>query len=584
MSYKALYRTYRPASFDEVAGQKHIVKTLKNALKENKIAHAYLFCGPRGTGKTSMARIFAKALNCDEGFGMQCNECENCKAIIEGRHPDVIEIDAASNRGIDDIRDLISKVKYSPIMGRYKIYIIDEVHMMTTEAFNALLKTLEEPPAEVVFILATTEPYKLMPTILSRCQRYDFTKVADGDIYNKLFDICQNENVDIEEDALSMLVSLCDGGVRDALSMLDQAIAYCGNKISVKEIQELYGISSIQEKISLLQTANRKDVLALTNQINRLCEDGIDIKRLTIDLLDILKDLLIYQTTKEDSLLKYLKRDDCSMLDLSTSKINGWIDILLKTNSQYRLVNNLRSLFEISMLKLSSFEENVSSENKVIEKVIIKEVEKPVEEVKEDVKPIEVTPTVEKQIEKVEQPIITQIIPSKISNVDFTNVPPFVEVGNLISYTMEDIVNIMVQATKESKKILNDEWGSLDRLLTHNRMGKYANALKLTIPRIVSKNAIVFESQYLSNVNKINLKENQLGLSKIIKSMIGEECIIIAMTREEYVESVKKFTNLQQANKLPEPGPINIDARLTRAESSKSQTAELADELINKEI
>ena len=244
MSYKALYRTYRPMTFDEVAGQKHIVQTLKNALRENKIAHAYLFCGPRGTGKTTMARIFAKALNCETEFGNPCNHCENCVAITEGRHPDVIEIDAASNRGIDDIRDLVSKVKYSPILGRYKVYIIDEVHMMTNEAFNALLKTLEEPPENVVFILATTEPYKLMPTILSRCQRYDFTKVSDGDIYNRLFDILQNENIQIEEDALSMLVSLADGGVRDALSMLDQAIAYCGNNITLKAIQDLYGLSS----------------------------------------------------------------------------------------------------------------------------------------------------------------------------------------------------------------------------------------------------------------------------------------------------------------------------------------------------
>ena len=167
MSYKALYRTYRPSTFDQVAGQQHIVKTLMNALKENKIAHAYLFCGPRGTGKTSMARLFAKSLNCEHGFGSQCNECPNCLAVKEGSHPDIIEMDAASNRGIDDIRDLVSKVKYSPSLGKYKVYIIDEVHMMTTEAFNALLKTLEEPPSNVVFILATTEPYKLMPTILS---------------------------------------------------------------------------------------------------------------------------------------------------------------------------------------------------------------------------------------------------------------------------------------------------------------------------------------------------------------------------------------------------------------------------------
>ena len=176
MAYKALYRTYRPQTFDEVAGQKHIIRTLRNALATNKIAHAYLFCGPRGTGKTTMAKLFAKALNCEEGIGHQCNHCSNCLEVIEGSHPDVIEIDAASNNGVEQVRDLIDKVNYLPLKGKYKVYIIDEVHMMTTNAFNALLKTLEEPPAHVIFILATTEPHKVLPTILSRCQRYDFNK------------------------------------------------------------------------------------------------------------------------------------------------------------------------------------------------------------------------------------------------------------------------------------------------------------------------------------------------------------------------------------------------------------------------
>ena len=268
MSYKALYRTYRPKNFNEVYGQQHIVRTLSNALKENKIAHAYLFCGPRGTGKTTMARLFAKALNCENGFGHQCNICPNCIAISEGTHPDVIEIDAASNRGIDDIRDLIDKVKYAPIKGKYKVYIIDEVHMMTPEAFNALLKTLEEPPSNVVFILATTEPYKLMPTILSRVQRYDFSKVKDSDLLANLKRVCDQEKIIYTEEALKLIVSLSDGGVRDSLSLLDQAVAYAGNNLSVKAVQELFGLSTIEEKLSIINQIVKGDIIGCTSKLD----------------------------------------------------------------------------------------------------------------------------------------------------------------------------------------------------------------------------------------------------------------------------------------------------------------------------
>lgn len=564
MSYKALYRTYRPTNFEEVAGQKHIVKTLQNALLENKIAHAYLFCGPRGTGKTSMARIFAKALNCDSGFGKQCNECENCLAINEGRHPDVIEIDAASNRGIDDIRDLISKVKYSPIMGKYKVYIIDEVHMMTTEAFNALLKTLEEPPERVVFILATTEPYKLMPTILSRCQRYDFSKVSDGDMYNRLFDICQKENIEISEEALSLIVSLADGGVRDALSMLDQSIAYCGNSITTSSIQELYGLSSTSEKIKLISALDKGDIIEINRMITNFANLGIDIKRLTLELLDILKDLLIYQTTKDDSLLKILKLENVTDFNISSKKLNQMIDILLNTISNYRLVNNVVSLFEISMLKIASLK---IEETPKVEIEVVKEI-KPVE--KEEVKPV-ISPSttvqetkpkiIEEKIEPIKQ---TNEKDNNLRyfNVTFNNVEQLTEEGTPINYSLEDVLNIMVQATKDAKIALNNNWKQLDSLLNHNRVGKYASLLKLSLPRIVSKSAIVLESSFKNVINRINLKENQCGFSKVIESLCGESCIIICMSQQEYVEAVKKFTNLQQANKLPSPHPLEIDVKL----------------------
>lgn len=219
MSYKALYRTYRPQTFEDVAGQSHVTITLQNAIKENRIAHAYLFAGPRGTGKTTIAKIFAKAINC-MGENPPCNECSNCKEITLGDHPDVIEIDAASNNGVNEVRELIDKVKYAPINAKYKVYIIDEVHMMTPEAFNALLKTLEEPPAHIVFILATTEPHKILPTIISRCQRFDFQRVDENDIITRLKYVLEEEKVDYEEEALAIISKLADGGMRDALSIL----------------------------------------------------------------------------------------------------------------------------------------------------------------------------------------------------------------------------------------------------------------------------------------------------------------------------------------------------------------------------
>ena len=233
MAYKALYRIYRPQNFDEVVGQKHILQTIRNAIKENKIAHAYLFSGPRGTGKTSMAKLLAKALNCEDEdvLSKPCNECENCQAINEGTHPDVIELDAASNNGVDEVRDIIDKVKYAPIMGKYKVYIIDEVHMMTPGAFNALLKTLEEPPAHVIFILATTDVHKVIPTIVSRCQRFDFNRVSKNDMKKRIEEILNNEQIEYSNDVIDLISELAEGGMRDALSILDQTIAYAGNEL-----------------------------------------------------------------------------------------------------------------------------------------------------------------------------------------------------------------------------------------------------------------------------------------------------------------------------------------------------------------
>lgn len=303
MTSYVFYRKWRPQTLAEVVGQEHITTTLRNALESGRVAHAYLFCGPRGTGKTSTGRILAKAINClKSGKGEPCNACEMCQAITKGSALDVIEIDAASNRKIDDVRDLRETVRFAPAAARYKVYIIDEVHMLTPEASNALLKTLEEPPPRIVFVLATTEPHKLLPTILSRCQRFDFRKLSHNSVVSKLVHVCQEEGISIEAQGLGLIARSVSGSLRDAENLLQQLAAYYGDKIDTHQVEDMLGITTDSRVKELVSEIVKRDIAGGLATINSVVADGLDLQQFNRGVVERLRDILLVKSGASASL------------------------------------------------------------------------------------------------------------------------------------------------------------------------------------------------------------------------------------------------------------------------------------------
>ena len=570
MAYQALYRKYRPTNFDEVVGQTHIIQTLKNAIIQNRIAHAYLFCGPRGTGKTSIAKIFAKTLNCTNSQDAPCGVCENCKMAANGSHPDIIEIDAASNNGVDEVRNLIDKVKYAPMQGKYKIYIIDEVHMMTSGAFNALLKTIEEPPAHVIFIFATTEPNKVLPTIISRCQRFDFNKVSMHDIKYRLSVVCKNEGIEIDENGLTLIAQLADGGMRDALSILDQCVAYCSSHIDVDDIRKIYGVVTSEDIGKLFYSVYKKDVDSFVKDIQKYSDMGMDIKRLTADFIHMLKDSLILDYSENSTLVSDMNKDMIRKY-FKSAPINFRIkcmEELMDTYNKYTYASNALDYLEASLLKISSY--SYESKTHIIEsdhndyKEVDEEenYETSYDDTSDD------SDIIEKNTQKDDNNGVLE--KSEISDVSRETLKQSENTNNKIILNDEFVIQLLVGATKMERSIDTNKFNNIGQFISSLEFGKYAATLRNSSIMASGSNYIVVCVSSEIFAKQINEFELNCGYEDFMEVLLGKAKKVFALDKTQQSRVKDEFKERMISGNLPEPYQVRLKRKDSESENNMS--------------
>lgn len=520
MAYQALYRSYRPQDFKSVAGQRHVVTTLQNAIKLNKVAHAYLFSGPRGTGKTSMAKIMAKALNCVHGPTTEpCNECEICKGITKGTISDIVEIDAASNNGVDEIRDLRDKVKYLPSECRYKVYIIDEVHMLSQGAFNALLKTLEEPPSHVIFILATTEPHKIPATILSRCQRFDFQSLDKADIVERLQYVLNAENIKATPEAVDLIAESSEGGMRDALSLLDQSISYSTDDvISEDDVLAVSGNISSRIILHMLKEALESNSAEVLKSLGEIISDGKEIPRIINDVIIFLRDALLAKIGSSNSLKSAYKTEEYQVFlaKISNEIIYKWLDILNDTLNNIKFTTQKRAYLELGLLKMADGHLNdyasLLGRVEALERQIALGVT--VMPVQNNEPKINFTSNPE-EILKYDKPTI--------ANTEIENDASFIQI--------EDIAKIINAGNKQLK-------GLIEGIIKSE--GNHFEILKSTAVGAVSNDGIILVTGNIASANRLMRSPYYDQALKIINQNNHFECLY-CVPKDKWTEIINDF-------------------------------------------
>lgn len=622
MSYKALYRTYRPTDFDSVVGQDHIVSTLRNIIKNNKIGHAYLFAGPRGTGKTSIAHIFAHTVNVGASGESVYDEM------------DILEIDAASNNGVPEIRNIINNITYAPTKARYKVYIIDEVHMLTKAAFNALLKTLEEPPKHAIFVLATTEPHKIPITIMSRVQRFNFKRIEEKTIEERLKFVLDKEKIGYEQTSLKLIAKLAQGGMRDALSIADQAAAFGDNEITFNAISQVFGVISTENQIKIINYAYSNETSELMRLIHTFIQNGADIERITHTLLSIIKEYIVYEKTGDEELLSYINKENFNQINVDINFAYETLDILMELSKELRFSPAPRQSFELSILKMA----HINQGQEVVKpKVVSQPVKQDAIAKNEDTQIInveteQVTDSIEElmsddtanlelenlfntqeQTEQVSSSAMLQDITSMddieefddsdsleedilstqeiklTQSVDLDEDLDVLSLFNTASiedqnkveekakkrFVISEIINLLVQADKDKHAMAKANWERLHDLKQDPAFGYCADMLSKAKVISAGKDFLLLSAEDPFTIDGIFVESSKNIFLKLIEKLFGKVLAVYAITKDEFMSVRDTWVALTSEDKLPEPRAIEVP----RIKEEKTEEQEYGAEL-----
>ncbi|EFS16801.1 DNA polymerase III subunit gamma/tau [Staphylococcus capitis] len=567
MDYQALYRMYRPQSFDDVVGQTHVTKTLRNAISKGKQSHAYIFSGPRGTGKTSIAKVFAKAINClNSDDGEPCNECAICKGITQGTNSDVIEIDAASNNGVDEIRNIRDKVKYAPSESKYKVYIIDEVHMLTTGAFNALLKTLEEPPSHAIFILATTEPHKIPPTIISRAQRFDFKAISMDQIVDRLKFVAESQSLEYDNAALEFIAKTSEGGMRDALSIMDQAIAFGDERLTLQDALNVTGSVDEAALNDLFKDVVEGNVKEAFGRYHHFISEGKEVNRLINDMIYFVRDTIMIKTSNES-----IEYDALVSFELDT--LYRMIDIINDTLVSIRFSVNQNVHFEVLLVKLA---EMIKAQPQTVQNMATTAV---ATEPDNDV--------LLQRMEQLENELKT-LKAQGVSNSGQTQQPkkPTRTVQrSKNAFSMQQIAKVLDKANKEDIKLLKDHWQEVIDHAKSNDKKSLVSLLQNSEPVAASEDHVLvkFEEEiHCEIVNKDDEKRN--NIESVVCNIVNKTVKVVGVPSDQWLRVRSEYIQNRNANgeNNSESGEAQQPAQVDVAQKAKDlfgeETVHMIDE------